>query len=273
MPFFLTLILSIVFFPVTLLASWVVVHPQEEKIILFWGHLSRIVKRPGLSFIPIWGRKIIRVSVKQQTIDVPKTVVADGNGNPIVIAGVCTYTVTDSKEAALAVEDYVGFVKTQAMAVLKQVASNYPYESESGHSLKAEAEEVGKEMVELLQKKVRVAGVEVQSYELADLAYAPEIAQAMLVRQQAQALVDARKIVEGAVEIVDDAVGRLGERGYTLGEQAQSELVRSLLVVICGDSKVQPTYPVHSSHSEGSDEQGEAKLQLLGEISKHTRPK
>ena len=271
MAHLLTLLLSVLLFPITLLASWVVVHPQEEKIILFWGKLSRVLKLPGLTFFPNWGRKIIRVSVKQQTIDVPKTVVADGNGNPIVIAGVCTYTVVDSMEAALAVEDYVGFVKTQAMAVLKQVASKYPYESETGHSLKAEAEEVGHEMVKLLQEKVRVAGVEVQSYELADLAYAPEIAQAMLVRQQAQALVDARKIVvEGAVEIVDEAVIRLGERGYSLNEQARSHLVSSLLVVICGDSKVQPTYPIHS---EPSGERDEEMLRVLGEIATHTRPK
>lgn len=242
----LTIVLSILFFPITLVASWVVVHPNEEKIVLFWGTLAKVIRKPGLKFIPVWGRRVIRISTKQQTIDVPKTTVADGNGNPIVIGGVCTYTVVNSEKAALNVEDYHSFLKTQAMAVLKQVASQYPYESTSGHSLKAEAKEVGLEMVKLLQSKVNAAGMEIHSYELADLTYAPEIAQAMLVRQQAQALVDARKIiVEGAVEIVDDAMQLLGERGYNLDTSGQSKLVSSLLVVICGDSKVQPTYSIH----------------------------
>ncbi len=268
----LTLILSILFFPLTLIGSWVIVHPNEEKIILFWGNLIMVLRRPGLKFIPLWGRKVIRISTKQQTIEIPKTTVADANGNPIIIGGVCTYTVTNAESAALNVEEYHAFLKTQAMAVLKQVASQYPYESPSGHSLKAEAIEVGQEMVRLLQSKVGVAGIKIGSYELADLTYAPEIAQAMLVRQQAQALVDARKIiVEGAVEIVDEAMRLLVSRGYQLDGGHQSRLVSSLLVVICGDSKVQPTYSIHDGQNAEPNEQSTAMISLLGKIAEQTK--
>jgi regulator of protease activity HflC (stomatin/prohibitin superfamily) len=269
----LTGILSLLFFPLTLIGSWVIVHPQEEKLILFWGKFVKTLKRPGLSFIPLWGRKVIKVSVKQQTVDIAKTTVADGNGNPIIIGGVCTYKVVDSGKAALDVEEYHTFLKTQAMAVLKQVASQYPYESKDGHSLKSEAVEVGEEMVKLLNKKVAPAGIHIGSYELADLTYAPEIAQSMLVRQQAQALVDARKIIaEGAVEIVDEAVTMLDDRGYKLDERTRSRLVSSLLVVICGEGKVQPTYSV----KDGGDESAEtsaAMLAALELIAKQTKPK
>ena len=269
----LTVILSILFFPFTFLFGWVIVHPQEEKIILFWGKFRKVLKTPGLSFVSPWGRKTIKVSVKQQTVDIPKTTVADGNGNPIIIGGVCTYKVINSQMAALDVEDYHSYLKTQAMAVLKQVASQYPYESKDGHSLKAEAIEVGREMVELLHHKVTPAGIQIESYELADLTYAPEVAQAMLVRQQAQALVDARKIIaEGAVEIVDEAVTMLDGRGYKLDERTRSRLVSSLLVVICGEGKVQPTYSVKDGTDE-STENSAAMLEALERIAKQTTPK
>ena len=270
----LTLFLSVLLFPFTFIFGWVIVHPQEEKIILFWGKFMRILDKPGLFFITPWGRKVIKISVKQQTIDIAKTTVADGNGNPIIIGGVCTYKVIDSEKAALAVEAYHTYLKTQAMAVLKQVASQYPYESKDGHSLKSEAVEVGQEMVKLLNAKVEPAGIHVESYELADLTYAPEIAQAMLVRQQAQALVDARKIIaEGAVEIVDEAVTMLDGRGYKLDERTRSRLVSSLLVVICGEGKVQPTYSVKDGGNEETAETNAAMLATLEKIAQHTTPK
>ncbi|MGI9242962.1 MAG: hypothetical protein ACR2RV_19340, partial [Verrucomicrobiales bacterium] len=169
---------------------------------------------------------------------------------------------------------YHTYLKTQAMAVLKQVASQYPYEAEDGHSLKSEAIEVGEEMVKLLNTKVDPAGILVEAYELADLTYAPEIAQSMLVRQQAQALVDARKIIaEGAVEIVDEAVTMLDGRGYRLEEGARARLVSSLLVVICGEGKVQPTYSVKDGGDSETSEMNSAMLETLELIAKHTTPR
>jgi len=274
MEFLLTLALSVLLFPITILASWLVVHPQEEAVVLNWGKLSKIVRTPGISWVNVWGRKLIKISTKQQAIEVHRTVVADGNGNPIVVAAVVTFRFVDSKKAALDVQDAPTFVRTQAMAVLKQVASRYPYESVNHQtSLKHETGAIAKEMRDLLQSKVEIAGAEVAAFELSDLSYAPEIAQAMLVRQQAQALVDARKvIVDGAVAIVHHAVELLAEKGLKLPAGEESRLVSNLLTVICGESHVQPTYSIQSN--DGRDSGTDERLsKLLETIAKNTTPK
>ena len=263
----LSLVLGILFFPLTLLGSWVVVHPQEEKIILFWGKIRRVLKQPGMLFVNLWGRKVITITTKQQTIEIPKSVVADANANPVIIAAICTFKVVDSEKAALEVEDYMAFVKSQAVAVLKQVASKYPYSADDGVSLKDETTQIGEEMVGVLSGKVSAAGVEVISYEISDLSYAPEIAQAMLVRQQAQALVDARKIVvEGAVEIVDGAMIHLKQRGIEIDKAHQSKVVGNLLAIICGDAKVQPTYAIQDYESDGMTGDMHKMVELLDDI-------
>jgi len=271
MPLVLTTILSIVFFPITLLGSWIVVSPQEEVVLLRWGRFSRLMREPGLSWVTLWGRRAIRISTKQQAIEVHRTVVADGNGNPILAAAVVTFRFVDTRRAALDVEDAPAFVRTQAMAVLKQVASRYPYESAThATSLKSETAVIAGEMREILQSKVQVAGAEVVSFELSDLSYAPEIARAMLVRQQAQALVDARKvIVEGAVEIVDHAIALLHEKGHGMQLHEQERLVSNLLLVICGESHVQPTVSVQGGDHRDASEEGRLR-ELLETIAKNT---
>jgi len=271
MPLVLTTILSIVFFPITLLGSWIVVSPQEEVVLLRWGRFSRLMREPGLSWVTLWGRRAIPISTKQQAIEVHRTVVADGNGNPILAAAVVTFRFVDTRRAALDVEDAPAFVRTQAMAVLKQVASRYPYESAThATSLKSETAVIAGEMREILQSKVQVAGAEVVSFELSDLSYAPEIARAMLVRQQAQALVDARKvIVEGAVEIVDHAIALLREKGHRMQPTEQERLVSNLLLVICGESHVQPTVSVQGGDHRDASEEGRLR-ELLETIAKNT---
>lgn len=267
-------ILGIIFFPITILGSWITVHPQEDKIILIWGTLLKVIKSPGLSFINLFGRKVITITTKQQAMEIHKTTVADANANPIIVAGICTFRVVDSIKAALHVEDYHGFVKSQAVAVLKQVASKYPYESPDGHGLKDEAEKISKEMITILSQKVEQAGVEIISYELSDLSYSPEIAGAMLVRQQAQALVGARKIiVEGAVEIVKDAISHLNGSGVKIDESHQSKIVGNLLAIICGEAKVQPTYEVQDYDSDNQSEHFQKMTELLNKIEVHLRLK
>ena len=249
----LSVALAIIFFPITALGSWVTVGPQEVKIVLFWGRLQKVLSTPGLTFVNVWGRRLIKVSTKRQAIELHKTTVADANGNPIIIAGICTYQVVDAVKAALNVESYQDYIKTQAMAVLKQIASKHPYESPDGHCLKSEANIVGQEMVTAMQNKIESAGVQVISFELSDLSYSPEIAQAMLVRQQAQALIGARKIVvEGAVEIANDAMKHLVDRGFQLDNDHQARIVGNLLAIICGEAKVQPTYAIQDNQ-QGSD--------------------
>ena len=254
MEILLSTVLGFIFFPITLLASWVIVGPQETKIVLFWGKFRKLLSTPGLSLINVWGRRVISVSMKRQAIELHKTTVADANGNPIIIAGVCTFQVIDAVKAAFHVEDYQAYVRTQAMAVLKQIASRHPYESPDGHCLKSEANIVGQEMVAAMQSKVESAGIQVISFELSDLSYSPEIAQAMLVRQQAQALIGARKIVvEGAVEIANDAMKQLLERGFHLSDDHQAKIVGNLLAIICGEAKVQPTYAIQDNSGSDTD--------------------
>ncbi len=248
MGYLLSLFLGIIFLPITFLGSWVVVSPQEEKLVLIWGHMRKVIRKQGLSFINMWGRRLITISTKRQAMEIHKTTVADHNGNPINIAGVCTYEVVDSVKAALSVEDYQSFIRTQAVAVLKQVGSKYPYESPDGHCLKSEAAVIAQEMVAVLQQKVEITGVRVLSFELSDLSYAPEIAQSMLVRQQAQALISARQIVvEGAVGIVHDAMQLLAQKGVTFSDEDRARITGNLLAIICGEAKVQPTYSIQDS--------------------------
>lgn len=241
----LSLILGLVFAPFTAIGSFFAIRPQEEIVVLYWGKFHTVLDRPGLHWMNFWGRTLIRVSRRQQTIEVPKNTVADGNGNPIIVSGIVTFAYSDARKVALEVEEAHEFVRTQAMAVLKQVASKYPYESRDGHNLKSEAQKVGVELVDTLQARVAPAGAKVIRFELSDLAYAPEIAPAMLIRQQASALVDARKIVvEGAVEIVREAIEMLESKGLALDGGVRQQLVSNLLTVICGESKVQPTVAV-----------------------------
>lgn len=268
MGILLSSIFGIVFFPITILCSWLVVHPQEEKLVLMWGELQRVLRNPGVYFVNVFGRKVITISTKRQAIELHKTTVADANANPIIVAGICTFRVVDTEKAALQVEDYMGFVRLQSVAVLKQVASKYPYESPDHHSLKDEAAKVSGEMVEVLAAKVAPAGIEVISFELSDLSYAPEIAQAMLVRQQAQALVDARKIiVDGAVQIVHGAIENLEKEGIPIEKSHQSRVVGNLLAIICGEAKVQPTYDIQAE-SDRSTEQLNAVVTHLAAIEK-----
>jgi len=193
--------------------------------------------------------------------------VVDANGNPIIVSGIATFKVVDTIKAAFNVQNVNDYMNRQAMATLKRVCSRYPYESKDGVSLQTEADQVSKEMISALQIKAEICGTKVLSYELADLQYAPEIAQGMLVRQQAQALLDARKvIVEGAVTIVTTAMRRLAESGVHLSERDQTRLVSNLLAVICSDTRVQPMFSISEnveSHDSASQEANNEMLKTL----------
>lgn len=265
--FLLSLILNIFFIPITLGAplwgSFFTVQPQEEMLILYWGRLHDVLKKPGIYWFNFIGRTTKVVSVRTQTWDIKKTTVVDAAGNPIIVSGVLTYKIVNSIRAAFDVDNVQDYMQRQAMATLKKVCSRYPYESKDGVSLQTEAAQVGKEMVNLLQKKADICGVHVLSYELADLQYAPEIAQGMLVRQQAQALLDARKVVvKGAVQIVTASVAKLNESGVKLSDQEQSRLVSNLLAVICSDARVQPMFSISNDSSE-SDTSSEVNQEIL----------
>ena len=142
----------------------------------------------------------------------------------------------DALRSALAVSNAKDFVRQQATAVMKQVVSRYPYESDDGHNLKEEATAIGSELVEILQAKVRIAGAKILSFAFNEISYAPEIASGMLKKQQAQAIVDARSvIVTGAVDIANHAVTSLRQRGIEMTQDEQAKLISNLMLVVAAD--------------------------------------
>jgi regulator of protease activity HflC (stomatin/prohibitin superfamily) len=249
MELFLVVLVSIVFPPI-LLMGFFIVNPREEIVVLRFGKYVTTLRTQGIRWIHPVGRKLLRISTRDTTLDIARTTVVEVNGNPIEISAVVVYRVADTYKAAIHVEDYRKFIEDQAGAVVKRVAAKFPYESAdpSKACLKKESEDVTTQFINELQEAVNPAGICVLNVRLNDLTYAPEIAQAMLMRQQALALIDARKtIVEGAVEIVRDAVTRLNAAGLEVADSERDELVSNLLVVLCSGERAQPVLQVQSS--------------------------
>lgn len=248
MELFLVLLVTILFPPV-LLFGFFVVNPREEIVVLRFGKYVTTLKTQGIRWIHPVGRTLHRISTRDTTLDIATTTVVEKNGNPIEISAVVLYRVEDTYKAALHVENYREFIADQAGAVVKRVASHFPYETadEEKACLKKESDVVTNAFISELQDAVNAAGLQVLNVRLNDLTYAPEIAQAMLMRQQAMALIDARKtIVEGAVDIVRDAVDRLQNAGLEVGQVERDELVTNLLVVICSGERAQPVLQVQA---------------------------
>ena len=251
MELLLAVAISIVFPPI-LLAGFFIVNPREEIVVLRFGKFVTTLKTQGIRWIHPVGRKLYRISTRDTTLDIDTTTVVEVNGNPIEISAVVVYRVEDTYKAAIHVEDYRRFIDDQAGAVIKRVAAKFPYESGDSEKpcLKKESEEVTEHFIDDLQDAVNPAGIRVLGVRLNDLTYAPEIAQAMLMRQQALALIDARKtIVEGAVEIVRDAVNQLNDAGLEVKESERDELIANLLVVLCSGERAQPVLQVQSGRS------------------------
>jgi len=214
------------------------VDAKSEAAILHMGVLTEMQGKSGLHCAIPCGMAIERISVKQCTVDLPSSKIVDGIGNPVQVSAILNYRVVDSKKALLNVQNYKHYVQTNAQGVLKQIVSMYSYEQ-----LKTEAEEVNARMRATLLPLVAVAGIEVSTMRLNDLSYAPEIASAMLKRQQARALVDARTlIVEGAVKISQDAIAQLtADHTMELTDEQKVKIVTNLLTVTCSDTDATPT--------------------------------
>lgn len=232
------------------LTSCFVVSEREAVVNLFCGHYYGTITSPGFYFrnwVCVEGR---RISTAIQSLDIQNVKTADANGNPLLVSGIVSWAVIDARRAALDVAEPRRFVADQAPAVLKRVVAQYPYEAEaaagSGEevpTLRTETEVVAARMRGLLQERVDVAGVRILSFQLNELSYAPEIAQAMLKRQQADALVAARaKIVAGAVGIARDAASSDALAAMDDAERART--VRDLLIVLVGEREAMPTVTV-----------------------------
>jgi len=245
-PSFLSCIGSILF-PLPWIGACTTVKEREEVVVLNFGKYVTTIREPGCYCWNFCGLTQYHVYTSRVAVNLDNVKVADARGNPLLISGVVTYQISKARAAVLDVQDVRQYILNQGLAVAKKIASMYPYESQDGHSLKGEADRIREQMMAMLQERCNVAGVVIYNFELTDLAYAPEIAQAMLIRQQAEAMVDARKIiVKGAVEISHGAVESLAGRGVHLAPDEQTRLVSNLLVTICGDTKVQPVISVSS---------------------------
>jgi hypothetical protein len=224
--------------------SLVIVQPGQTKVVRFFGSYVGTVRRTGLWWIvPLADRRSL--SVRVRNFETNHLKVNDADGNPVEIAAIVVWQVADTSRAVYAVDDYDDFVRVQAESALRHVATTHPYDDPGGDgtSLRGSVDVVAGELADDVAQRVAIAGVEIVEVRISHLAYAQEIAQAMLRRQQANAVVAARsRIVEGSVGMVEMALARLDEHGIVeLDEERKAAMVSNLLVVLCAD---QPASPV-----------------------------
>ncbi len=219
------------------------VAPNEGRVLQLFGAYRGTVKTPGLR----WANPFLTkqsISLRVRNFESGRLKVNDNDGNPIEIAAVVVWKVVDTAEACFEVDDYENYVKVQTEAAVRNLATRYPYDThqEDQVSLRGNTNEVAKDLKEEIQARLDKAGVRVIEARISHLAYAPEIASAMLRRQQAGAIIAARqKIVEGAVGMVDMALEHLNRSTHVrLDEERKAAMVSNLLVVLCGDREVQP---------------------------------
>ena len=234
---------------VLVLASLVIVAPGQTSVVQFFGRYIGTVSRPGFWWVlPLTVRR--GVSVRVRNFETNHLKVNDAAGNPVEIAAIVVWQVADTAKATYAVDSFVNFVSVQAESALRHVATSHPYDdtADTGTSLRGSTDVVAAELAREVAARVSVAGVEIMEVRISHLAYAQEIAQAMLRRQQANAVVAARsRIVEGAVGMVELALNRLTDGGVvTLDEERKAAMVSNLMVVLCGD---QPASPIVNAGS------------------------
>ncbi|AZM60266.1 MULTISPECIES: SPFH domain-containing protein [unclassified Streptomyces] len=219
------------------------VAPGEARVVQLFGRYRGTIRQDGLRWVnPFTSRTKISTRVRNHETAVLK--VNDAYGNPIELAAVVVWRVEDTAQATFEVDDYVEFVSTQTEAAVRHIAIEYPYDAhdEGGLSLRGNAEEITEKLAVELHARVEAAGVQIIESRFTHLAYAPEIASAMLQRQQAGAVVAARQqIVEGAVGMVESALTRIAEQDIVeLDPERKAAMVSNLMVVLCGDRSAQP---------------------------------
>jgi regulator of protease activity HflC (stomatin/prohibitin superfamily) len=239
---FLILLLS-----VFLLFGYFSIQPNESRILILFGHYLGTVRASGfwwtnpLCFAAYPKR---RISLRSRNLNGQKLKVNDKRGNPIEIAAVIVWRVEDTAQACFDVERYEDYVTIQSESALRHLASSYAYDhgGENELTLQSCVDEISNALQIQLQERAAKAGVLIEEARLSHLAYAPEIAQVMLRRQQAEAIIDARqKIVHGAVSMVQMALQELAEKGIVqLDEERKAAMVGNLLVVLCGEAEAQP---------------------------------
>jgi len=228
---------------IVLATGFTVVAPGDTKVVQFLGTYVGTIRHEGprLTY-PLTVRR--RVSVKVRNFETRELKVNDATGNPVNIAAIIVWQVSDTAQSVFAVERYEQFVMVQSEAALRHIATIHPYDNGAPGeaTLRGSTDQVAGELAAEVSERVAIAGITIIETRISTLAFAPEIAQAMLQRQQAEALLAARsRIVEGAVTMVESALARLEEDGVVeLDEERKAAMVSNLLVVLCSDSRATP---------------------------------
>ncbi|WP_329103954.1 SPFH domain-containing protein [Micromonospora sp. NBC_01699] len=231
--------------------GFTIVNPNNAQVVQFFGRYVGTIREAGFHWtLPLTART--QVTLRVRNFETARLKVSDADGNPVEIAAVVVWRVVDAAKAVFAVDDHVEYVAVQAESAVRHLATSYPYEAhDSGRASLRDSAVVSEELTHELRERSEMAGVEVLESRTTHLAYAPEIAQAMLARQQASAIVGARfKIVEGAVGMVSLALDKLREEHVVdLDEERKAQMVANLLVVLCGDRAAQPVVNAGSLYS------------------------
>jgi regulator of protease activity HflC (stomatin/prohibitin superfamily) len=219
------------------------VNPNDAKVLTLFGRYVGTVREAGLWFAnPFYVKK--RISLRIRNFETAKLKVNDNHGNPIEIAAVVVWKVVDSAEALFEVDDYQHYVQTQSESAVRALAQTFPYDAHATGeiALSTHPQEVAKGLQAAISERLEKAGVQVIEARISHLAYAPEIASAMLRRQQASAIIAARaKIVEGAVGMVENALDLISQKSLVaLDDERKAQMVSNLLVVLCSDRDAQP---------------------------------
>ena len=233
------------------LVGFFVVNPNQARVLQLFGKYVGTVRDPGLRWSnPFYTKKAI--SLRVRNFETERSKVNDTDGNPIEIAAVVVWKVVDTAEAVFEVDDYENYVQVQSEAAVRDLATRYPYDTHEDHqlSLRGDTATIAEHLKTEIQSRLDTAGVEAIEARITHLAYAPEIASAMLQRQQAGAIIAARqRIVEGAVGMVEMALTKLSSEGIVdLDEERKANMVSNLLVVLCGDRSAQPIVNTGTIH-------------------------
>jgi len=243
LPILLPLLLPIII----IAAGFIMVQPNNSRVLLLFGKYVGTIKKNGFYWVnPFYTKK--KVSLRASNFDSERLKVNDKLGNPVMISTILVWRVLDTYKAAFDVDNYENFVRVQTDAAVRKLASMYPYDNfaDDGHeediTLRSSVNEVSEALEKELEERLAIAGIEVLEARIGYLAYAQEIASAMLKRQQATAIVAARhKIVEGAVSMVENALGELSKKNIiTLDEEKKATMVSNLMVILCSDKEATP---------------------------------
>jgi regulator of protease activity HflC (stomatin/prohibitin superfamily) len=249
-----------VFIPVIVIAlflafGFLMVNPNNSRVLLLFGKYVGTVKQNGFYWVnPFYTKK--KVSLRASNFDSERLKVNDKLGNPIMISTILVWKVHNTYKAAFDVDNYEHFVRVQTDAAVRKLASMYPYDNfaDEGHdediTLRSSVNEVSEALEKELEERLSIAGIEVLEARIGYLAYAQEIASAMLKRQQATAIIAARhKIVEGAVSMVEMAINELNKKELLmLDEEKKAAMVSNLLVILCGDKEASPVVNTGTLH-------------------------